>query len=387
MTDPGNDGLKPATLLAQALGKIDPASRAIVPPVHVSTTFERDPDNQYRGGNVYARPHNETVREAEAIVAALEGATAAMVFGSGQSAASAAFLALAPGDHIVAPSTMYWFLRGWLRQDARSWGLDTDFVDMADLARLRDAIRPGKTKLVWIETPANPTWAITDIAAACDIARRAGARSIVDSTCATPLLTRPLALGADLVMHSATKYLNGHSDVIAGALATARADEFWERISRNRTSQGMILGPFEAFLLIRGMRTLHLRVAAASATANELAQRLVRHDRIAEVLYPGLPTHPGHAVAKAQMQGGFGGMMSIRLRGGEAAAIAAAARVRIWKRATSLGGVESLIEHRASIEGAGSPCPPDLLRLSAGIEDADDLYRDLAAAINGSNRP
>ena len=379
--------LKPATLAAQALGKIDAASRAIVPPVHISTTFERDANNQYRSGNVYGRPHNETVREAEAVIAALEGAAAAMAFGSGQSAAIAAFLALAPGDHIVAPRTMYWFLRGWLQQDAVGWGLQTTFVDMSDLAALRAAMRPGNTKIVWIETPANPTWDITDIAAACDIARRAGARSIVDSTCATPILTQPLALGADMVMHSATKYLNGHSDVIAGALATARDDDFWTRIARIRMSHGMILGPFEAFLLIRGMRTLHLRVAAASVTAMQLAERLIAHDRIVAVLYPGLSTHSDHAVAKAQMRGGFGGMLSIRLRDGEAAAINAAARVRVWKRATSLGGVESLVEHRASIEGSDSPCPPDLLRLSAGIEDVDDLHRDLVAAIDAANRP
>lgn len=383
MTDNARPDFTPQTLAAQAMGKIDAASRAIVPPVHVATTFVRDADNQYRSGNVYGRPDNETVREAEAIVAMLEGAPSAMVFGSGQSAAIAAFLALAPGDHIVAPLTMYWFLRSWLLQDARHWGLVTDFVDMGDLDAVAAAMRPGQTKLVWIETPANPTWAITDIAAVCTIARKAGARTIVDSTCATPVLTRPLELGADIVMHSATKYLNGHSDVIAGALATAREDEFWARIRRNRSAQGMILGPFEAFLLIRGMRTLHLRVGAACTTAMDIAQRLSNHAGVAEVLYPGLPTHAGHGVAQRQMRGGFGGMLSVRVRGGAAAAIGVAARVKLWKRATSLGGVESLIEHRASIEGAGSPCPPDLLRLSAGIEAVEDLYRDLAEALAG----
>jgi cystathionine gamma-synthase len=214
-----------------------------------------------------------------------------------------------------------------------------------------------------------------------EIAHAAGARLAVDSTCATPLLTRPLALGADIVMHSATKYLNGHSDVVAGALVCGYEDAFWDRIKRGRGMRGQILGPLEAFLLIRGMRTLALRVPAACASAMELAVRLSNHAGVAEVLYPGLPTHPGHAIAARQMQGGFGGMLSIRLRDGEAAAIAAAARTGLWKRATSLGGVESLIEHRGSIEGPGSPCPLDLLRLSVGIEDVEDLYGDLDRAM------
>ena len=251
---------------------------------------------------------------------------------------------------------------------------------------MRAAVRPGATRLVWLETPANPLWTITYLAAVCEIAHAAGARVAVDSTCATPVLTRPIDLGADMVMHAATKYLNGHSDVVAGALATARIDEFWERVKRIRTMLGMILGPLEAYLLIRGMRTLHLRVAQACLSAMELAHRLQKHPAVAEVLYPGLPTHPGHAIAARQMRDGFGGMLSIRVRGGEAAAIAAAAHVRLWKRATSLGGIESLIEHRASIEGAGSPCPTDLLRLSTGIEDVDDLYGDLDRSLTAATR-
>lgn len=376
--------LSPRTLVAQALGHTDAATGAIVPPIHVTTTFLRDPDNQYRSGNVYGRPDNATIREAEAIIAALEQAAAAMVLGSGMSAATAVFLALQPGDHVVAPSVMYWALRNWLITDATAWGLRVDIVDTSDLRALQAAIRPGETKLVWLETPANPLWTITDIRAAADLAHGAGARLAVDSTTATPLLTRPLMLGADIVMHSATKYLNGHSDVIAGALACARQDAFWDRIKRGRSMRGQILGPLEAFLLIRGMRTLALRVPAACASAQELALRLSNHAAVAEVLYPGLPTHPGHAIAARQMQGGFGGMLSIRLRGGEAAAIATAARTTLWKRATSLGGVESLIEHRGSIEGPGSPCPLDLLRLSVGAEDVEDLYADLDQALSAA---
>ncbi len=375
------------TLAAQAMGSVDAATRALVPPIHVATTFIRDPDNQYRSGNTYGRPDNATVREAEAIVAMLEGAAAALVLGSGMSAATCVFLALAPGDHVVAPKVMYWGLRNWLLNDARNLGLEAELIDTADLAAVRAAIRPGATRLVWLETPANPLWTITDLAAVCEIAHAAGARVAVDSTCATPVLTRPIELGADIVMHAATKYLNGHSDVVAGALATAHTDEFWDRLRRIRTMLGMILGPMEAHLLIRGIRTLHLRVAQACASALELARRLQRHPAVIEVLYPGLPSHPGHGIAARQMHDGFGGMLSIRVRGGEAAAIAVAAHVGLWKRATSLGGVESLIEHRASIEGPGSPCPPDLLRLSTGIEDVDDLFGDLDQALSAPSRP
>ncbi len=376
---------KPRTLAAQALGRIDETTRAVVPPIHVATTFIRDPDNQYRSGNVYGRPDNETVREAEAVITALEGAAAGMVFGSGMSAATAVFLALSPGDAVVAPKVMYWSLRNWLLTEATHWGLKVDLVDMSDLDAVRAAVRSGSTKLVWAETPANPLWSLTDIAAVAEIAHAAGALLAVDSTCATPMLTRPLENGADIVMHAATKYLNGHSDVLAGALATAHSDALWERIARNRTMLGQILGPFEAYLLVRGMRTFPLRVEAACASAMQLAERLSGHPAVAEVLYPGLVSHPGHDVARRQMRGGFGGMLSIRVRGGQAAAVSAAARVELWKRATSLGGVESLIEHRASIEGPGSPCPPDLLRLSTGIEDASDLFTDLDRALLAAN--
>lgn len=373
-----------ASLLAQALGTVDEASRAVIPPLHASTTYIRDPDNQYRSGNIYGRPDNATVRAAEAVLAMTEGAAAAMVLGSGMSAASAVFLSLAPGDHVVAPRVMYWSLRNWLMNDATAWGLKVDFADATDLAALRAAVRPGQTRLVWVETPGNPLWTITDIAAAAEIAHAAGALLAVDSTVATPVLSQPLALGADIVMHSATKYLNGHSDVIAGALCFARDDAFTARVRRTRTTLGQILGPFEAWLLLRGMRTLDLRVRAVSASALAIATHFAADPRIADVLYPGLPAHPGHAVAARQMQGGFGGMLSVRVRGGEAAAIRAAANVRLWKRATSLGGVESLVEHRASIEGEGTPCPPDLLRLSVGIESTADLIADLDAAL-GAN--
>lgn len=369
------------SLLAQAMGKIDEPSRAVTPPIHVTTTFIRDPDNQYRSGNVYGRADNETAREAEAVLTMLEGAAASMVFGSGMSAATAVFLALAPGDHVVAPVVMYWALRNWLKTDLAAWGVAVDFVDACDPEALRAAVQPGRTKLVWIETPANPLWSVTDIAEAASIAHSAGARLAVDSTTATPILTQPLALGADIVMHSATKYLNGHSDVVAGALCCARDDAFWARVRRVRATHGQILGPLEAFLLIRGMRTLDVRVRAQCEAALTVARHFASDSRVSRVLYPGLPDHSGHAVAARQMRGGFGGMLSIRVKAGAQAAIGAAAAVKLWKRATSLGGVESLIEHRASIEGPGTPCPDDLLRLSVGLEAPQDLIDDLDAAL------
>ena len=369
------------TLAAHAMGAMDPTTKGVVAPIHVATTFLRDPDNQYSSGFVYGRPDNQTVRETEAVLAMLEEAEAAMLFSSGMAAATSVFMALSPGDHVVAPTVMYWALRNWLMTDARHWGLDVELVDTSDTEAVRKAIVPGRTKLVWLETPSNPLWSIADIKAIADLAHAAGARLGVDSTVATPVFSRPLTLGADIVMHAATKALNGHSDVVAGVLATARKDAAWTRIGSLRRNFGAILGPFEAFLLLRGLRTLDLRVRAASRNAAELAERLSNHRHVAAVLYPGLPHHPGHDVAARQMEGGFSHMLSIRVRGGEASAVATAAGVQLWKRATSLGGVESLIEHRASIEGPGTPCPPDLLRLSAGIEDVEDLFADLDQAL------
>jgi len=373
---------KPRTIAAQALGAVDPVTRAVVPPLHVATTFVRDADNQYRAGYAYGRPDNATTRQAEAVIAALEGAHEAALFGSGMAAATAVALALPERSHIVASQVMYWAFRHWLANEAPRFGHRVDFVDTANLDAVAAAVTRG-CALVYVETPGNPLWTISDIAAIAKIAHGAGALLAVDSTVATPVFTQPLTLGADIVMHSASKYLNGHSDVIAGALATARPSEFWERIKTVRIQHGAILGPFEAWLLQRGLRTLDVRVKTQAASAAMLADRLAGHPRLAAVLYPGLSSHPGHAVAARQMSG-FGAMLSIRLKGGEAAAIAVAAKVALWHRATSLGGVESLIEHRASVEGPQSPCPPDLLRLSVGLEDPDDLYDDLERALRAA---
>jgi cystathionine gamma-synthase len=378
---PAHESLQPETLAAGALGFEDATTGAIIPPIHPSTTYVRDPDNGYGRGRIYARADNPTFDGPARTLSLLEGGTDSLLFASGMAAATAVFQALAPGDHVVVPTVMYWALRSWLHSFAVHWGLEVEGVATDDLDALRAAVRPGKTRLVWVETPANPLWTVTDIAAAADIAHAAGARLAVDSTVATPVHSQPLALGADIVMHSASKYLNGHSDVIAGTLTTACDDEPWARIKAVHKQVGGILGTFEAWLLQRGLRTLFARVRWQSASALALAERFTAHPSVAAVLYPGLAAFPGHAVAARQMKDGFGGMMSIRVKGGTEAAIATAAQVRVWRRATSLGGVDSLIEHRASIEGPGTPAPGDLLRLSVGLEAIDDLYDDLAAAL------
>lgn len=369
------------TLAAQGLAPVDRETRAIIPPIHLASTFQRDPDGGYASGRAYGRADNPSYDPPEAMLAALEGGAGAMLFGSGMAAATAVIMAMPAGSRIAVPAVMYWGFRRWLGSFAREWGYGIDVYDNASPEALAAAVRPGQTALVWVETPANPLWSVTDIARAAEIAHAAGAVLAVDNTVATPVLTRPIALGADLVMHSASKYLNGHSDVIAGALVTARRDALWDRIGALRSGLGGIPGPVEAWLLARGMRTLVLRVEAACRTAQELATRLADHPAVAAVLYPGLPDAPGHAVAARQMRGGFGGMLSIRLKGGAAAAVATAAAVEVWMRATSLGGVESLIEHRASIEGPDSPVPDDLLRLSVGIEAVEDLWSDLDRAM------
>jgi cystathionine gamma-synthase len=374
--------LSPETLVAQALGEIDPVSGALTPPISVSTNFEQAADGSYHQGRVYSRADNPTYEQAERMIAMLEGAAGGCIlFASGMAAAIAVFQSLLPGDHVVVSRMLYWGVRKWLAEFGLTWGLDVEFVDLSDLAAVTAAIRPGTTRLVWVETPANPTWEVTDLRAVCDLAHAAGARVAVDNTVPTPVLTRPIELGADIVVHSATKYLNGHSDALAGAVLSARNDPFWQRIRSWRRTAGAVAGPFEAWLLIRGMRTLFLRVQRASESALAIARHFENHPALIGVLYPGLPSHPGHAIAARQMTGGFGGMMSIRVAGGAEQAKAVLAAVKVFKRATSLGGTESLIEHRSSMEGPSSPVPDDLLRLSIGIESPADLIADLEAAL------
>jgi cystathionine gamma-synthase len=373
--------VSPETLAAQGLGETDPASGGLVPALSLSTNYEQQPDGSYPQDRVYTRADNPTSEHAERLLAALEGdGCACALFGSGMAAITAVFQSLLPGDHVLVSRVLYWGVRKWLAEFALTWGLDVEFTDATDLAAVAAAIRPGRTRLLWVETPANPMWEITDLAAVAGIAHAAGVRVAVDNTVATPVLTRPFEHGADLVVHSATKYLNGHGDVLAGAVL-ARPDPFWERIRSWRRNAGAMPGPFEAWLLQRGMRTLFLRVRRASETAMGLAEYFVGHPALTAVLYPGLPGHPGHQIAARQMHGGFGGMLSIRVAGGAGAARDVLHQVRVFKRATSLGGVESLVEHRRGSEGPSSPVPDDLLRLSAGLEDPGDLIADLERAL------
>jgi len=374
--------LSPETISAQALHQIDTMTGGITPAIHPSSTFLRDENYQLIDArHSYGRDENPSYAVAEKVLAELEGAPAALLFSSGMAAAMAVVQSLQPGDQIVAPKVMYWGLRNWMIKFCDHWGLGLDLFDAADPDALANTVKKGKTKLVWIETPCNPTWDVIDIAAASEIAHGVGAWLAVDSTVTTPVLTRPIEHGADIVMHSATKYLNGHCDVIAGALVTAKEDELWERVCEIRTQAGAILGSFEAWLLQRGMRTLFLRVRKACESALALAVHFEGHAKLEAVIYPGLPSHPGHEIARRQMDGGFGGMLSIHVKGGAQGALNVVKRCKVFTRATSLGGVESLIEHRYSIEGKRSPIPKDWLRLSIGIEAVDDLIADLEQAL------
>lgn len=384
MTD-HQDRFKPATRAAQALGWLDPATRGLAPAIYLATTYERDPTPD-APTRLYSRDDNPTYEQAEALLASLEGGASCLLFASGMAAATALFQALKAGDHVILPEVLYWGVRRVALDMAAGWGIAVDFVPNGDLPALAAAVKPGRTRLVWIETPSNPTLMIADIAASASIAQGAGATLVADNTFATPVLTRPLEHGADIVLHSATKYLNGHSDVVAGALVARSPSPLWERVCAVRHYGGAVLGPFEAWLLLRGMRTLFLRVAAQSASALRIAEHFRNHPAVEQVLYPGLAGHAGHAIARAQMQGGFGGMLSLRVKGGEAAAIRLWGACELWKSATSLGGVESLIEHRASVEGSDSPVPRDLVRMSVGIEDPGDLIADLAQALEAPQR-
>jgi len=372
---------RPATKAAQALGWTCPATGAVIPPLHLSTTFARDENYEKPDERGYARDDTPAVEQAEAVLADLEGGAEAITFATGMAACSAPFQCLLPGDHVVCPDELYFGLPKWLAEFPMRWGLEVTRVPAGDIDAIRQAIRPGTTRMVWIETPANPTWTVTEIAAAAEAAHGAGALLAVDSTAATPVLTQPIALGADLVVHSATKFLNGHSDVLAGVLVTADKTNFWQRIRDHRFLSGPMLGAFEAYLLTRGLRTLFLRVERQSASALKIATHFDGHPKIDGVLYPGLPGHPNHAVAARQMRGGFGGMLSLLVGGGADGALALVRAVRLFKRATSLGGVESLIEHRATVEGGETATPENLLRLSIGIEDVDDLIDDLETAL------
>jgi len=384
MNDNDDGSLKPETLAAQALGAIDPETGAVVPPVHFSTTFLRDEDYGATGERTYIRDHGPTQQQAEAVIARLEGAAEAITFGSGNAACTAAFHALKAGDRVAVSKVVYHGVLRWIDSFAAERGLTVDFFAPGGAEALKAAIHPGDTKFVWLETPANPMWTVTNIAEAAAIAHDAGALLGVDSTCATPVHTRPLELGADIVGHSATKFLNGHTDVLAGVLATNRPEHpLWQRIREHRVYGGAMLGSMEAWLLMRGLRTLFVRVPRQSENALACARFLEGHPGVERVHYPGLESFPGHEVARRQMQGGFGAMLSFEVKGGREDAIARVLRCKTIKRATSLGGVETLIEHRKTSEGPLTETPENLIRLSVGIEHIDDLIADLDRMLAG----
>ncbi|MBP8292540.1 MAG: aminotransferase class I/II-fold pyridoxal phosphate-dependent enzyme [Caldilineaceae bacterium] len=367
------------TIAVHAGRRPDPATGAVMPPIHLSTTFERQADGSYTDGYVYSRSENPNRRALEETLAALEGGAAALAFGSGMAATTALLQALAPGDHVVMPDDVYFGTGRLVREVLGQWGLQFSVVDMTDLAAVRSAMRPN-TRLVWVETPSNPLLKITDITAVAELAHTAGALLAVDNTWPSPIGQRPFEHGADVVMHATTKYLGGHSDLLGGALILRERGPLLDRIRTVQTLGGAVPSPFDCWLLLRSIRTLPYRVRAHSANAQQVVEFLAGHPEVAAVHYPGLTTHPGHAIAARQMQL-FGGMLSIQVHGGAAAAMTVAANVQLFTRATSLGGIESLIEHRASVEGPHTTTPADLLRISVGLEHPDDLIADLRVAL------
>lgn len=373
--------LKPSTVLAQAGHYLDQSTGGLIPPIQASTTYARDDNYELIGEYSYSRYQNPTYDQLERLAADLDGGAEARVFSSGLAAVAAVLETISTGQHIVAPQIMYHGAQDWMRRISEKRAIGLTFFDATQPNALQEAIRPGDTAIVWIESPVNPTWDVIDIERSAELAHAAGAFLAVDCTVAPPVTTRALEHGADIVFHSATKYLNGHSDVTAGLLVTKLMDERWEEIKLIRKLVGGVLGPFEAWLLLRGMRTLSIRFERASSSALRIARHLEGHPRLESVLYPGLESHPGHEIAKRQMRNGYGGMLSIRIDGGADAAQAVAKRLKLFVRATSLGGVESLVEHRAAVEGPHSRVPKNLLRLSIGIEDVDDLIADLDQAL------
>ena len=367
------------TLAVHAGHEIDPGTGAVTAPIYLSTTFERAEDGTVSKGYFYSRLGNPNRAALEVCLAALEGGAVAAAFASGAAATMSVLQCLVPGDHVIAPIDAYHGTTILLRDILGPWGLQVTFADMTDLDEVKRGIRP-QTKMVWVETPSNPLLRVSDIARIAELAHAAGARCAVDNTWASPVLQRPFELGADLIVHSTTKYLGGHCDVLSGAVVAKTDDAFFQRLRTIQMQGGAVASPFDCWLVLRGIRTLPYRVRGHCENARKIAEFLSRHPRVEAVHFPGLPTHPGHAIAAGQMRD-FGGMLSFQVRGGKDQALAVAAKVRIITRATSLGGPDSLIEHRATIEPPDTRTPQNLLRLSAGLEHADDLIEDLAQAL------
>jgi cystathionine gamma-synthase len=371
--------MKIETLAVHAAADPDPVTGAISPPIHLSTTFEHGPASEELHGYTYVRDKNPTQDRLEEALSLLEGGEAALVYSSGMGAAITLLLALEPDSHVLFPEDVYTHVRVAHQQYLSKWNFQVSVVDMQDQKAIDEAIRPN-TKLVWVETPSNPQMQITDIAGAVRAAHSVGAFVVVDNTFATPVFQRPLELGADIVLHSTTKYCGGHSDVQGGCLVLKKRDQLYDKLFHARMVLGAVCSPFNSWLVLRGLRTLPCRMEKHAANAMAVAKALEACENVERVFYPGLPSHPGHAIAATQMSN-FGGMLSILVKGGRDEAVAAAARVKLFRNATSLGGVESLIEHRASAEQPDSISPENLLRLSIGLEHADELIADLLQAL------
>lgn len=370
--------MKLETIAVRAGGEIDPSTGAVAPPLHLSTTFEHGPAYEPLHGFTYVREGNPTQQRLETALRDLEGGAWAAVFASGMAAGAAALQTVPSGSHVVFSKDIYYTFRTLARDHLRRWGIESTFADLSNPSELKRALRPH-TRLVWIETPSNPLLTVTDIEAASAAAHEASALVLVDNTFATPALQQPLSLGADLVLHSTTKYIGGHSDTQGGGLI-GRSREALAPLLEIRGVTGSVCSPFNSWLALRGLRSLPCRMDRHSANAAAVAGALAETPEVESVFYPGLATHPGHEVARRQMRS-FGGMVSFGVRGGRADALRAASRLKLFVNATSLGGVESLVEHRASSEGKDSTSPPNLLRLSVGLEHPDDLVEDLRQAL------
>ncbi|SDX47441.1 cystathionine gamma-lyase [Modestobacter sp. DSM 44400] len=362
----------------------DPATGAVVVPVHLTSTYKQDGVGGLRGGYEYSRSGNPTRTALQEALAALEEGSTGLAFASGLAAEDALLRTVcAPGDHVVLPGDAYGGTFRLVSKVFSRWGVEHTPVDLNDLDALRAALRPT-TRVIWCETPTNPLLNVSDIAALAQVAHEAGALLVVDNTFASPYLQRPLTLGADVVVHSTTKYLGGHSDVVGGALVTADAG-LGEQLAYHQNAMGAVAGPMDAWLVLRGIKTLGVRMDRHSANAARIAEFLLGHPAVGDVLYPGLPQHRHHEIAAKQMSG-YGGMLSFRLRGGEEAALKVCERTQLFTLAESLGGVESLVEHphrmtHASAAGSPLEVPADLVRLSVGIEDVEDLLADLDQAL------
>ena len=378
-----NAPVKPATILAQSGHYLDPVTGSIIPPIYPSATFARDENfNLVNPDHLYTRDDDPTIRHVELLLAPLEQGEDAMLYASGMSAVAGVFTNLRPGDHVVIQKSLFYGLIKWPKRFCERWQIDLDFFDVTVPGDLERLMRPGQTKMVWIETPSNPFLHVVDIAAHAAIAHDAGAILVVDSTTATPILSQPIAFGADLVVHSATKYISGHSDVLAGLVVTARKDAWWEVMQMERQSLGPIPSPHAAAMLNRSLRTLSLRMERHCQSAQKIAEFLHADPRVERVYYPGLSDHPNHDLARRQMPNGFSGLLSFQAGRNAAESLAIAGRLQVIYRATSLGSTESLLDHRFTVEsGSDYGAQPNLLRISVGLEDADDVIRDLDRAL------